>query len=409
MINKCFTDSNFVRGNITVSAASNEDIVNQKHYGPISIKTSFINYLNFDVVVVMRNGLRHTVPFTPVQGGKAFIIRTEYTIRSEAFKDVENVMTVTDDISMTEMQAIREGYYNANNKGHTPRNIFYTDTKIDIDSFSSGSDIYITDKDISLSRKKLLEAVPHPFSNNTNVIKKYEDMCNLSDGYNFHIEIVDNENQLGKRFIYTAGKIYEVNNIKDISRQTGVYYGTSKLNNDGSIYIDKEYFTIKEAEEKLGLYKSMEEAMSGGDLTTAKAIELQKLKNKELEYNLVLDRSKNEYRAMTEEYKANTEKIKGDYTIKEMAAKAELAEKEAIIKDAERKYSALENAFKIEKMHSDARMTALKEKYDTQKTIRDDHYEQRSYERKDSSDFIKQLPALVVSVATLITLFIKLS
>ena len=112
---------------------------------------------------------------------------------------------------------------------------------------------------------------------------------------------------------------------------------------------------------------------------------------------------------MTEEYKANTEKIKGDYTIKEMAAKAELAEKEAIIKDAERKYSALENAFKIEKMHSDARMTALKEKYDTQKTIRDDHYEQRSYERKDSSDFIKQLPALVVSVATLITLFIKLS
>ena len=132
-----------------------------------------------------------------------------------------------------------------------------------------------------------------------------------------------------------------------------------------------ETFTYEEANEKLHLYKSKEEAEALGDLFLQREREL---KEKELRFK----------------------EIENDYKLKRQQLQTDIDTRDQSFKLKELEYE--------EKL---ARLNQYRDEVEHQRKLeeirRKDHYEHRSYERKDSSEILKYAPILIGGLFAIVT------
>lgn len=196
------------------------------------------------------------------------------------------------------------------------------------------------------------------------------------------IEIVDNEKLIKERFTFASNNVIHIPAICDADRLSGVYITRVRDIGQSVSVVDTEKFSLIEAEVKFGLYRTHEEAQTNGnpELIAKHLVERTKLE---------LEETKNKASLM----EAENRQLETVY--KKKFLKLETEQKEKIFSlEAKNKKKASE-------------ILRLKEQVEKRKLVRDEYFDTRSQERKDTSEMIKFIPAVLIGFIGAAVLFRK--
>lgn len=325
-------------------------------YAPVEYRQSYINKTHVPIVIVWRSGLKTTIPAeNALNDNSAFTIEVEMSFGVDVKKDVQRVLSAVDEKGTVELRKIKEAFAN-NVEGRWGRTRVLLDYSITIPEIKKlGGSIYYEELDIVISLNGLDDAPPHPYSEEG----KSMQLINVGDikdiGFSYNIDVIDNLGIFGTRYININNKVYKVTPKKDMQKRDGIYVA-SNAPVDNAIEINaksSEYHAFDKAAE-LGLFRSIDEAMALGDMESARKKELLNLEHS-------LQVSKREYQELQNRFDI------------------EVAEKDRLLKEAEHQ---------------------LKEA-DIQLQKTKDHYENKSFQRKDSSETLKFVPGVIAAIGSM--------
>lgn len=249
--------------------------------------------------------------------------------------------------------------------------------------------IYEEDSDYLINSTEGWLSRPHPHSAEGKILSGHDEYIYSKKVSGCLIEVVDNDNKIGCRYVYCAKQLIKLNPISDPTRQCGVYFTKVENAYHEADMVDPHHMGFEEAEEKLGLYRTEEEALTGGspeNLAKEKArVALQDL----------------------ERLKHEAELAKGTNRLKEAALEAELHESRA-------EQARLKEHIAREEMLRNEEERKRKEDYAKREEMRKDaaqeradYYEQRNQYRRDTSDMFKWLPTLIIGAMGILAYFMK--
>lgn len=189
------------------------------------------------------------------------------------------------------------------------------------------------------------------------------------------IEIVDNNKEIRERFVFSANSVIRIPTVQDKTRDNGIYV-TSVIDNGMSVSdVDTKRYGFEEGSALFGLFVTREDAMTNGNPERISKLnvaerekELQELKTSYAKREAEVDAERLEIKAMQTRHEAALEKERSDRKIEIDKLTDELNKK-----SAERK----------------------------------DHYEEKSYQRKDNSETIKIISAVVGGFIAAALLFFR--
>ena len=362
---------------------------NKADGGPISITESYFNNTREALTVVKRSGLVIPLPSEPVMGfDEKMGIRIEFRIRNVTVAAMKRQLSLISDEDGETLKMFRAAIENSDMRpmvGGVSICLEYPLTLTELKKY--GGTVYYGELDLVVSLQSPDTVIPHPHSERGRrasiATMMTKDMDPKAFGYS--ILTVDNFGQYGPRFLNISGKIYRVDPVQDFSQQDGVYVTCPKPV-DGDLFIEGkevEHHSFENAVDSLGLYKTHEEALTFGDLGTARKAELAKMEQD----NLILQRDLNHTKS-----KLTAEQAESDRQMKEMEATHAREKLEAA-----QKTMKLEASVKAAELMAEQRRTEMK-----------DLYEQRSLVRKDNSEIIKVIPAIVLGVGAIGAVLFKL-
>lgn len=380
--------------------------------GSIVQKTTYQNNLSEDIVVVERSGLRQTIkPNNHTTYNKNFIVKTEFIIKLDAYKELELLFSDFDYVENNNiLKQIKESYFmQIGNKNLSGMTITIIDTLNTEDFKVSNGNIYLSNSDIVVSTYSLLNAAAHPYSPTSISNDSFKDL-NEHNNISFNIDVVDNSDSIGNRFILIAKEIHTLVPKKNIGKINGIYITKLEKDLTGKTkkIIKTTRYDFDKAEEALGIYKTKEECISGGDIKTLRKEELTKTEHINSISKLHIERELNELKSKSEkeihELKSNNLKLEKE--------KIKL-EEESRNRKEELSILEHEHELKLHKQQIEMQETIIKNKYleaelERKRVEMKDFYEGRSYQRKDINDFLKWIPAILTGCLTIATLFIKL-
>jgi hypothetical protein len=233
-----------------------------------------------------------------------------------------------------------------------------------------GGTIYFSELDIVVSLLPPEEMPAHPYSEEgrRSQVIAGSPIDHGGVGFGYAVEIVDNHERYGDRFLNIGGNVYKVKTKKDLERRDGVYIISNYAANGqlGKPGVRVTFCAFDKAQEDLGLYKTYDEAMHLGDLSTARKQELLTM-----EHELV--KSKQE---------AAAEKVRFD---------RELTAAQHEVKRIEQENTRL--AARNQMLEHDLTMERQRLK---------DFFDARAYQRKDSSEALKILPSIILGIGALV-------
>ena len=198
------------------------------------------------------------------------------------------------------------------------------------------------------------------------------------------IEIIDNENQYGDRYMYSGNTVVKIPSFKNKERPSGVYVATVEETGNGRTEVKGPiHYTMEQAEEVYGLFRTQEEAMTGGN---PKLLSEERLLQQKKEFDI----QKQEFEQRKQELELENIRIKSEY-----AQRAT---------DAERKLREELQAIELERKRLEAEAERRKEEQARLSDARKDYYEGRSYERKDHSEWLKIGAALITGAVAVLLL-----
>lgn len=326
----------------------------------------YINDSDIDVTVKHRNNLSIPVYKQLTSRGsiRLFTLRRSYYFRdrhtiTHTLTNINNYLGGAE--NNDEMNIIKHALSKACNSGNISGNLnIVVDHVIDITSLKDNRSLYDKELDIVLSTTENTNNFPHPFSRDGGRVEEFQDYVRNKLGTGIFIEIVDNSSLINDRYIYIGKDAVRISVHADSSKEPGIYYTLLDHNRLNDVSIVPSYLNYKDAEEKLGIYKTREEALTKGDPDSINKVRLAELSAKELEQKTEIIELKNQQ---------EISKIK---------------------------YINLKDEYDVLKLKRDEMMDNRK-----------NYYEAISYERKDSHEMLKYLPAIVVSIAAIISLFKK--
>lgn len=331
-----------------------------------------LNYTNRPLTFRPRNGLCMKMPPISNQFRHDLVIRTTWTFREQVKSDIQRVLNVVGETDSKELNAFKEAY-----RLVSPNNRFGANLVLEIDYpltledlMEYGGTIYHHELDALISVLTPDSMPPHPYSEageNTFLVEahsqKFRDF-----GFGYSIKMVDSTGRYGARFINIGGKVYRVRPVTDHSCRDGIYVASSTpLINDLKESADVvRHYPFEGAEESLGLYKTSEEAFDLGDAATARRTKLA-----EVEHDNQLVRR-------------NLISIQSEHALLMAEKDRELAMQRTSNEQLSLLVSRATHVMDLDKQ----RMK--------------DHYDERSHKRKDSSEWLKFIPAVIVGFATVL-------
>ena len=341
------------------------------NFSPIEYKLTYINNLPIDVVVEWRSGLKFTLKSQRSMACNKLIARVEIVIHQSIKNDIQSLLSAVDENSSLELRAMRDAFnlqVEKNLYGGVTLILDYPLTLSELKEY--GGSIYYNELDCVISLLEFNKTPPHPNSEEGKrkqiITGSVVDRNGKTFGYS--VQIIDNHNRHGPRYLNIGNDVYKVNNEKDNNKRDGIYIvSNSSIGGElGMSGIDVRRYPFDGAEEKLGLYRTYDEALNLGDTANAR-----KQANNELEHRITLQ-------------KGELQKAKHEHDLAMIA------------KDAEVK------AMQIEQDRQAQAIMAMREKAEQEMNAErarvKDHYENKSHVRKDTSESVKYLPSIVIGL-----------
>lgn len=311
-------------------------------------KIIYFNYSNTNLIIKDRHDIPQLIlPERNKGHNKVLVIRKIFSIPNQKafdyFYDFLSREYLNDKLNdslrvlWNKIDAIRNANINGNintyfrDKFNSEIYIDYTYDVSEFEKFASHRTFkYIAEVDAIITPEEGSGYVHHPFSNRSIIDSIiYETEHHL--GWRYNIAIVDNEEKYGPRYFWLNGEVVRITPFADPRRKTGVYI-QSCLAND--VETEKYHsMSVEEAEEKLILFKTSDEADTNGNPTLKHQKEIEILKR-------------------------DSEKMKQENAV-------------------------------------------LQEELNKRKSVRQDYYESRSYERKDTSEIMKFVPSVIAGVVAI--------
>ena len=415
MINKNADGITVGHSKSVIAPIGPNDYNNNNILGPITIKTSYQNDLSVEIVVVERNGLRQVVkPNNRTVYNKSFIIKTEYFVKPEAYRNLEILFSQLDYSDDNEfLTKIKESYFHQiENKQLNGMNIVIFNLISIEDLKEASGNLYLSTNDVIVSTLPMLEAAAHPFNSNSISSKDFEGM-DVESNVSLNIEIIDNTGTIGNRYILLAKDIYTLTPKKSDSKIDGIYI--ANLEKDISTKSKKKIkvtrYDFKDAEEILGIYKTKEDCVSGGDIKTLRKEGILQMEH--------------DFRVRENELKLETQEIVHAHLleVQEINSKIEIQKAENLKLKSTLEEITLKRKEEIDKIEHEHQQKLLKQQTElneinTRNKILEaiderrraemkDFYESRSHDRKDNSELIKFLPVIITGCLAIVTIFVK--
>lgn len=364
-----------------ITAVTDTDL---KLRSPFEVHHQYINGLSEPITVVDRSGVRVTIPPSTPRFGRDFIVRVSITYTKEVNVNIDRVSHGRSPASQVLMEVLSGGIVNHRGNTLTHRLDYHVEAS---DIERNGGNIYLTNLDVVLSNWNPArpDLIPdHPCSNAgvRNAMIENDPAINNVGAFGYGIRIVDPVGRYGDRYININNRVYRVPVIRDSSIQDGVYVTSSGTTEYSGGYArpESKRYDFEEADEALGLYGSVEAAKTLGDVNAQRERELEEFKLNVKRENEQLKAEKQRRDAEYEEFRRNLEKDRQD--------------EEARVQREERRLKERETRLKEEMAELEHRRTL--------RTIeRKDTYEERSHNRKDTSEMVKFLPAVFTGLLAL--------
>ncbi|MNU63346.1 hypothetical protein D3C71_525990 [compost metagenome] len=358
----------------------------------LSIEKEFYNGFRSPVTLVDRSGMPLVIQPMNVKALNQFIVRYTIKYRVGVNIDVERLSNATSE----GMRALRDAVLSGSVRQRMGQCYAQVDYGVnENDVVSSGGSLYLVNLDVVVSTMQGGYVPHHPFSAEgvRNRLVATNETINTAGTVGYAIQIVDNEDVFGPRYININKEIFLVQPAKDPGRNSGVYRtSTAPVSQKGGVGAPRsDYFTFGEAEEFLGLFKSYEDAWVLGDIAAERKRELEELAQhlKETQHRQKLEALEREREF--EEWKRDIEQRR-------------------VTEESDRK--SQEHRWKLEEARINEASARLKEEQTRVEHLRNiaalerkDHYEERSYVRKDSSEFLKWVPAIAAGFAAIFLAF----
>lgn len=320
------------------------------------------------IVITERNGLPTRISSTNIRDGKVIIEITHNLALGSAVDphgrfthlvgdDAESI-ALLEALRLVDNEGLKLGVSDSSRRAKT----FVIRHEIDRELFLQyGKDLYILELDILVSKTNENDYADHPYSRgNERLDKIYGEVGPEGvDAFKQSMFIISNNKEVNAKYINYNGRVYRIPSVVNNRLQDGLYvYGSVPTKRDVVPMKDGLRLDIEEGKKLYNLFDTAEEASIYGNMSTQKDIELEELKQetKQLEASLKHQRLEHE---------------------------------------REIEYAKQEAAFDEEKRQR--RMREEKE-----------HFESRSYIRKDSSELMKMLPVIVSGLLSLIAIFMKI-
>lgn len=383
-------ESIYLTGKTTPLAYNAEDFLQRDAYG-IIIQKSYINYTRHIITVVERDGLTQCIPHSPNKYTGHFITRTEYYVPTECADAVHEYLIKYSDETHTDIKAFKEGFLMQWKPSKQLNFKVVVDCSVHEDYFSQSRNLYVENRDVVISLNDIDSAPHHPFSNGELLLERYKELTENKNSIGFTVEIVDNTGDIAPRYIYASKRLFRVTPHEDKLRESGVYIGYTDFHGGLERVTRTEHLTLEEATEKIGLYKTREEALSAGDVKALRNEEILKLSHEMAIKNLELQR-------LQQENKEYTDKLKTAQSEREHHIKFTTLQYEEKIAEITRQNKLLE-----------AQVQAQKSEFEKQQSIREEQYNRTSHQRKEQSDWFKFVTAIVVGGLAIFGAIVKLT
>lgn len=367
-----------------------EDILGKESTG-ITTKQYYINHTNINLTIVTRDGLKQEIKHTVSKYTEEFLIRTEYFIPAANVDKVQDFLIRTDntDDLCIDINAFKEAFFIQYEHSRFKNMRIVIDCVVDQNDIREYRHLYVSNRDLVLSMDPAECAPDHPFSKKALLQERYKELTNNACGVGFSIDIVDNKGDFAPRYLFAAKRLFKIHPFEDKTRESGVYLGVTDFDSSGKLVVETIHLALEEACDRIGLYKTREEAISAGDIKALRSEELSKLSHEISLKNL-------ELQCLLQENKEYHEKLKAQTIEKEFYVKQATLQLEEKLKRIEQENKLME-----------AELQKWKAKYDKQKLELEDYYSRKQYERKDNSDWFKFVSGVVMGVLGLATFFFK--
>lgn len=358
----------------------------------LSIEKEFFNGFRKAVTMVDRTGMPLVIQPMNVRGLSRFMVRYTIKYRAGVNIDVERLSNATSE----GMRALRDAVLSGSVVQRMGQCFAQVDYGVDEDDVQrNGGSLYLVNLDLVVSTMVGGYVPHHPFSQDgvRNRLVADNETINTTGVVGYSLQIVDNEDIFGPRYININKEIYLVQPTKDPGRLSGVYRAsTAPVTESGGVGKPRaDYFAFPEAEALLGLFRSYEEAAVLGDIAAEKKRELDTLAHD----------------LKAQELHMKSERLESE---KEFENWRRDLEQRRLVEESDRK--AQEHRWKLEESRINEAGARLKEEQTRVEHLRSisalerkDHYEERSYVRKDASEFLKWVPAIATGLAAIFLAF----
>lgn len=388
--------------------ATNKPLDNHKTVDSyISSTRNYTNNTGKNITVCDRNGLRQIVCSKTSDPTGEFIIRNSYVVAQQAYKDLTSLFTTVKENANTDLSVWRKGFLanvvtKPNGEFIGQSTTLDIETTVNLDEINgSHGNVYVVEADIVVSTRDILEAEGNPFTDTSIHFNSLDNfLVDNNTSFSLKIDIVDNDNCIGNRYTKFFGEIRTIVPTKCENRENGITISTRESTISGTEpnKVITHIFNLSELE-KLGLYKTKEEAEYAGDSKMLRAEELAKLEhdNLVLRGELTNDKTKHEMNLLSVKQQYN----EFENTLKREALEREREHKELLEKLALKK-TLLEDELEFQRQRN-------KDRFDERSNYRKDHFEDKSYVRKDTSEIIKYLPTMIIGIGAVLFALVKVS
>lgn len=360
--------------------------------------TFIFNQYSKDISIVLRNGVRQTIPPINNHFSNQVIIRTVYTLHKDNGPLLDKFFYSTDQVNINEeFNIIRDQYIEFKKNNPNEHMVIVIDAVVDGNVIDQHRNLYIHNRDLVVSIETVDIAPHHPFDTLESSKEYAELLLENRNGYGIVIEIIDNDQTIGIRYMHTGKQIHAITPKKDLSKPNGVYVFKTFTNEFNERKTTTAYFNIVEAIEKIGLYATYAAAEAGSDIQTQRSKELEDRKHENQLLRAQLEDNKLKNETLMANMKMESERVKMEYTKQEFAFKQQLNEMSQRVQEQEHLRKQNEDRWERERVELQRDLEREKNVYNREGMRRNDYYEERSHHRKDTSEMFKFVPVLLTA------------
>lgn len=379
-----------------------EKVIDRKapHYtdvNPLFSKTiSFENKTDETIIILDRNNIPVVYKSNPnrYKSEQIFVIKTTYHFLGREML-IESLLRLDEfdkrfkiqDENHVLLHKIIQESYNCNPNGSVHH--ITVERQVRLDDLKKYKTVYEEGSDVMVFTGEGWLTTPHPYSVEGRTMANHDTIVSGKKISGCLIEVVDNDNKIGNRYVYCAKQLIKLKPIVDSTRQSGVYYTKFENTDHEADQIDPSFMDFNSAEETLGMFRTEEEAITGGspdllakERTTAALRELEEMKIEAARVNAATKERDARFEAELQTLR------NANIRLKEEAVEEQLKRDE---RDRQRKEEYAER----------------EDKRKDKASQRNDYYEERSTFRKDSSDMFKWIPTLLVGAMGVLAFFLK--